>query len=269
MPQPRTQQRLDRFALYELCVQSPRHVVGLLRAVHGRDPKILAEDFSGTAAVSREWIANVKGGHAIAVDHDADALRRAGKRSRLKVIRGDVFTAVDPRRDRADVIFVGNFSIGEIHHRPRLVEYLTRSRARLQPRGVFVCDTYGGESAFRVGGVQRIHPGPPSSRGPRIRYTWEQRKADPTTGMVENAMHFRVDRDGEIVQEETDAFVYRWRLWSVPELRDAMSEAGFKKTEVYDKVPDGVDQHGEAYVRPVTDPRELGDSFIVCVVGRR
>lgn len=254
---------LDRHALYELCVQSPRHVVGLLRAVHGRNPKVLGEDFCGTAAVSRLWAARVKGGRAVGVDHDAAVLAAAGRTPGVRLIRADVLKA---RAGAADVIFVGNFSIGEIHERARLVGYLRACRARLRKGGVFVCDTYGGESAFRVGGVHRVHPGPD---GVRIRYTWEQRKADPTTGMVENAMHFRVDRDGWIVQEETDAFVYRWRLWSVPELREAMAEAGFARTEVYDKVPDGVDQHGDMYARPVEDPAELGASFIVCVAGRR
>jgi hypothetical protein len=129
-----------------------------------------------------------------------------------------------------------------------------------------VCDTYGGESAFRLGAVHRIHPGPD---GLKIRYTWEQRRADPLTGMVENALHFRVDRDGWIVQEETDAFVYHWRLWSVPELREAMREAGFGATEVFDKAPDAVDHTGRVYVQPVHDSRDLAASFIVCVAGRK
>jgi hypothetical protein len=130
---------------------------------------------------------------------------------------------------------------------------------------VFVCDTYGGESAFRVGGVERRHALPD---GAFVRYTWQQRAADPLTGMVENALHFRVIRAGAVALDLTDAFVYRWRLWSVPELRDALAEAGFGSTDVYDSLPDGVDQHGDLYVRPLTDPRELGDSFIVCVAGR-
>ena len=30
-----------------------------------------------------------------------------------------------------------------------------------------------------------------------------------------------------------NAFVYDWRLWSIPETRDAMKEAGFSDTAVY------------------------------------
>ena len=65
-------------------------------------------------------------------------------------------------------------------------------------------------------------------------------------------MHFRVERDGCIIQEETDAFVYRWRLWSVPELRDAMREGGDWES----LVPPGVANvvrglYGSLNVRPV------------------
>ena len=68
--------------------------------------------------------------------------------------------------------------------------------------------------------------------------------------------------------ELRDAFVYRWRLWSVPELRDAMMEAGFRSTEVYDRVPEAADGEGRVYLSPVRGA-DLEASFIVCVAGRR
>lgn len=257
---------LSRYDLYERCVQSPPIVVRLLRAIHGGEPATLGEDFCGTAAVSREWVTQVLGGRAVALDRDPEPLARARGRGGVRVLRGDAFRALKPVRDAADVIFVGNFSIGEIHERPGLVAYLRRCRARLRPGGVFVCDTYGGESAFTVGSVRRVVHAP---GGRRIVYTWEQRRADPTTARVVNAMHFRVERDGWVEQSMHDAFVYDWRLWSVPELRDALAEAGFARSEVYDRLPDAVDGEGRPYVQPITDPRELGASFIVCVAGRR
>ncbi|MBK8180978.1 MAG: hypothetical protein IPK67_19225 [Planctomycetes bacterium] len=41
---------LDRFALYELCVQAPLLQAAFLGAVHGGRPLLLREDFSGRAA---------------------------------------------------------------------------------------------------------------------------------------------------------------------------------------------------------------------------
>ena len=71
-----------------------------------------------------------------------------------------------------------------------------------------------------------------------------------------------------IEQEILDAFVYRWRLWSVPELRDVMAEAGFETTQIYAKLAEAVDDEGNAYTTPVNDPEELDSTFIVLVVGR-
>ena len=257
---------LDRYDLYELCVQSPADLVPLLGAIHGGDPKTLAEDFCGTAAVSREWVATVEGGRAIAVDGDAEPLSRIASHDAIEIIHGDVVRGTEPRRHRADVAWVGNFSIGEWHSRPALLAYLRHVRSRLEPGGVVVCDVYGGETAFLTGSVDLDLPAPD---GRVVRYTWEQREADPTTGEVVNALHFRVLRDGAAEQELCDAFVYRWRLWGVPELRDAMGEAGFDATEVYEKVPDAGDTDGVVYAAPVRDPAELDDSFDVLVVGRR
>ncbi len=105
--------------------------------------------------------------------------------------------------------------------------------------------------------------------GRLCRYTWEQRDADPLTGMVTDVIHFRIEHAGNIIEEYDDAFVYRWRLWSVPELRDAMLEAGFKQVQVYAKLADAVDDEGYAYITPVDDPQdELEESFIVLVAAR-
>ncbi|MEO0483736.1 MAG: class I SAM-dependent methyltransferase [Planctomycetota bacterium] len=253
---------LSRYEFYERCVQSPGDLAPLLRAIHGNAPEMLGEDFCAAAALSEAWCQHPNA-RAVAVDLDPEPLERARQRApgQIEVIQADVLEA---RLPEADLIFVGNFSIGEIHDRPALVEYLRRSRDRLRSGGAFICDTYGGDSAFVTGAVHRNHPGPD---GTTIRYTWEQRDADPLTGRVVNALHFRLEQSGMITQELTDAFVYDWRLWSVPELRDALAEAGYPRTAVYAKLPDAVDTEGNAYIRPVEDPDELDESFIVCVAG--
>lgn len=251
----------DKHDLYELCVQSPKHLAPLLRAVHGKDPVVLGEDFAGTAALSYEWVKR-EGARAVAVDMDAAALGKHPDHARVSKVLSDV------RRvpDACDVLFVGNFSIGYLHTRGELVDYLRHARSRITPGGVFVCDTYGGESAFLTGDVHRPHP---MAGGFVCRYTWEQRHADPLTGMVTDVIHFRIEKSGVIEQEMFDAFVYEWRLWSVPELRDALDEAGFARTQVYAKLADAWDQDGNAYVEPVVNAEdELDDSFIVMVAGR-
>lgn len=272
----------DRYECYELCVQSPRHIVSFLRAVHGNQPRVLHEDFSGTAAVSRYWVREVERrgdggpGAAVAIDLDDEALARAvraasgaGVDGHIELLRADL-TQPLPKRGREpapDVVFVGNFSIGYLHTRRELLTYLRGVKERLDQGqggfggGVLACDTYGGAGAFKLGGLTRVHP----SRGrDMIRYHWVHEAADPLTGMVENSISFRVERDGDVVQEWPRAFVYRWRLWSIAELREAMHEAGFRETEVYKDVNIAPDQTAAA----VQDPCELGEDWIVLVVGR-
>lgn len=256
---------MNRHDFYELCVQSPKHLVPLLKAIHGGSPRILGEDFCGTAALSLAWVGADPQARAIGVDLSEEVLGYHNDHDRVEKILGDVRTATNATDHEADVVFVGNFSIGELHTRADLIDYLRHARSRVSDGGVFVCDTYGGESAFITGHVHRNHPGP---NGMRIRYTWEQREADPTTGMVVNAMHFRTEKGGHIEDELNDAFVYHWRLWSVPELRDALMEAGFGSTQVFAKMPDAIDDEGNVYVQPVEDPGDLDENFIVCVVGR-
>lgn len=258
---------MDKHDLYELCVQSTADLVPLIAAIHGGAPCSLAEDFAGTAALSHAWVESHPHRSAIAVDLDADALAKHGQNGCIAKHAADVRTIADP----ADVLFVGNFSIGYLHTRAELLAYLRHARSRLPTDGAFICDTYGGESTFLTGHVHRPHPIPKSldGIGGRIcRYTWEQRKADPLTGMVTDVIHFRIEDAGVITEEFDDAFVYEWRLWSVPELRDAMMEAGFASTQVYAKLADAVDAEGNAYAEPVTDTDDLDDSFIVLVVGR-
>lgn len=266
---------MDRFACYETCVQSVGWVSGFLRALHGQQPRVLREDFCGAAALSRRWVADLrrKGleGSAVAVDLDPGALDRARDElladpdaaAHVRLVRVDAVHAPVEPADACDVIFVGNFSIGYIHDRPTLVGYLRRSAQRLKlgaagfGGGVFVCDTYDSPTKYTLGALQRRHP----SKGHEIvHYTWEHRKADALTGMVTNAIHFRVELDGEIIAEHTDAFIYRWRLWSIPELREAMLEAGFASTEV----------HQEVNERPVAleHGSQMKEAGIVCVVGR-
>jgi SAM-dependent methyltransferase len=271
---------LAELDLYERCVQNPQAAVKLLLGIHGGGPRHLAEDFCGSGALSRAWLEMVARSTATALDLDPVPLQRLallgrGAGQRLRIVHGDALATPLERvqpvdHPRPDVLFVGNFSIGEIHRRLDLVAYFKRCAVRLAAGGVMVCDTYGGPSAWRTGSVQRMVSMDGTGRV-RIRYTWEQRSADPLTARVVCALHFRVVVSGEVVQERTDAFVYRWRLWSVPELREAMLEAGLRSAEVYGSLPDAQDNHGNYLAVPLRDGDDLDDDdgYIVCVAGRK
>ena len=273
---------LDRFDLYEFCVQSPAYDAKMLSAIHGgtgrRSARVLGEDFCGPAAICRAWIDLSQKHHtAVAVDRDAPTLSRAismnaqsqpgdprsvgPERSGVLYILDDVRNV----RDRVDILCALNYSICELHRRTDLVGYLLNARKRLTAGGTFVCDIYAGFDSTLPGTTSRTmkHPS-----GATIVYHWEQREADPLTGMVENAIHFDIKLGKGKVERLRDAYVYHWRLWTIPELREAMSEAGFVTTAVYPRQAEAIDDQDRFHVLPVHDASEFSDSFNCYVVGR-
>lgn len=167
--------------------------------------------------------------------------------------------------DTVDLIAATNFGVCEMTTRCDLLAYLRCARSRLTVGGVLVCDLYGGVDAMIAGAYEQELLAPDGSR---VEYTWEQRRADPTTGCVINAMHFSVTAPDGSRRDWRDAFVYEWRLWSIAELRDAMDEAGFADTEVFDRCDHAVDQDGVVHVRAIGGGEGLDENYQVLVVGR-
>jgi len=252
---------MDRFDLYELCTQTPERDVSLLRAIHGGAARVLGEDFAGTAALAHAWVRTVRGGRAVAVDRDAAPLSHRRADPRVQKVVGDVRRTAA----RADLLVALNFSLCEFHERRSLVAYLRHARRRLSRGGVFVADLYGGEGAFEVGRQRERHRGP---RGERVLYEFEQRAADALTGRVVDALHFEVAGNGVRRARLRDAFVYDWRLWSIPELRDVLRDAGFAKSEVYSRFEHARDGRGRTHVRALESSRELGATWCVFIAGR-
>jgi hypothetical protein len=253
---------MDRHDLYELCTQTPERDVELLRAMHGGRPRVLGEDFAGTAALARAWVRAVRGARAIAVDRDPEPLARAAG------VKGVECLVADVRRvaRRVDLLVALNFSLFEWHERRDLVAYLEHARRRLLRGGAFVADLYGGEGAFTRGRLREVHRGP---RGEQVVYEFEQREADALTGRVVDALHFDVKPRGGRSVRLRDAFVYDWRLWSPAELGDALRDAGFADVEFHSRFEHARDGGGRVHVRPLVSSRELGASFCLFVVARR
>ncbi len=230
-------EQADKYLLYEKAAQDPEMMVRFLRALHGGDPKILGEDFSGTAAISRTWAGLGDEYAAIAVDHDEEPLRRASA-ERVTLRRADVMAVDDP----VDLIAALNFSICECLTRAALLAYLTHARQRLEARrGVLVADLFGGASTL-VNTAMQV------SLTDEITYTWENEAVNVMTNHIGCRMSFQFD-DGS---EMPAAFLYQWRLWSPCEMLEAMREAGYKKLEVYDRLGEAIDAEGNLYVSPVT-----------------
>jgi len=239
----------DRHRLYELSVQCPEAEVDFIdqnyRRLRGRSARLLREDFCGTASVCCEWVRRRKTNRAIGVDIDGDVLGwgRARNLARLSpheatrtsLLQEDVLSVVTPA---PDVIAAMNFSYWLLKDRSALKRYFERVRQSLKDGGIFFLDAYGGYDSYRVITEERTIVGD----GMEFVYVWEQELYDPISGRLVCHIHFDFV-DGSRL---TRAFSYDWRLWSLPEIRELLEEAGFSRVTCYwqgwceDGSPDGV-----------------------------
>jgi hypothetical protein len=112
--------------------------------------------------------------------------------------------------------------------REELVAYFRAARKSLAADGMFVIDLYGGPEATEEMEEKRRCGG--------FTYVWKQISFWPGTGEYTCKILFRFP-DGS----ELDAFTYRWRMWYLTELREALHDAGFAKVDAYFE---GTDEKG-------------------------
>jgi len=254
----------DRYRLYERSVQNPEAEVDFIarrfRCLTGRRALLLREDFCGTAALSCEWVRRRADHRALAVDLDPAVLAwararnlaalPAGERARCRLILGDV-RRVRPRP--ADVILAMNFSYWLLRERAALLQYFRRVRTGLVRDGVFFLDAFGGYEAFRVCSEERAIEDEEGT----FTYRWEQAYYNPIDGHLSCHIHFDFP-DGSRLER---AFSYDWRLWTLPELRELLAEAGFSRVTVYWQ---GWNERGEADGIFVPAEEAAADASWIC-----
>lgn len=244
-PPPTLAELADRHRLYEQAVQSPAAEIDFIdrtyRALRCKSARRLREDFCGTAVLSCEWVRRRKTNRAIGIDIDASVLDWArahnlarldeGQAKRLDLCLSDVL-AVD--NGGQDIVCALNFSYWLLKEKGAMLRYFQRVRDALKPDGVLFLDAYGGYDSYRVTVEDRVVQG---EDGP-FTYTWDQAQFDPISGRLLCHIHFSFS-DGSRLER---AFTYDWRLWSLPEIRELLAEAGFGRVICYWQ---GWDENGE------------------------
>jgi SAM-dependent methyltransferase len=229
---------IDKYKLYQKAVQQPDVDVKFFRYLYkdlrGRNPKRLREDFCGTAGVCCEWVklgpdyiaqGRDLSGEALAYgrDHYMSRLTPAQRR-RVTLTRENVLKRGTPP---ADLIFAQNFSYFALKTRADLKRYFVNCRKSLRPGGVLALDIFGGA------GVQKRNLERTDYKS--FVFWWEQKDFDPVTHEARCALHFKPKGRRKL----RDVFTYEWRLWTIPEVRDLLKEAGFKRSHVYWEGDDG------------------------------
>lgn len=268
-PNPRRMASMaDRHVLYEQAVQCVEGEIDFVDAtfkeLRGRRAARLREDFCGTAATACEWVRRRPGNFAVGLDLDQPTLdwglaRNVAKlkpsaRERVKLMNRDV---LKPGRGTGDMdcILAMNFSYWTFKTREILRAYFKQVRKSLVHDGVFFLDIYGGWETTKIQRERREIKG---GRGKKSNFTyiWDQAAFDPITGHATNYIHFRL-ADGTYLRK---AFTYDWRVWSIPEVRELLLEAGFRKVTVY---WEGEDENGEG--DGIFVPAEHGEAFPVFI----
>jgi hypothetical protein len=262
----------SKYFLYENSVQSPEaHVELLAQIASAMAPKKvfrrMREDFCGTFLISCEWVKTHPQNTALGLDLDPEPVAYGKKthwsrltgdqRRRLRIEQRNVISVTRPR---VDLVVAANFSFYIFKRRSLLLEYFRKVRASLSQGGLFILEMAGGP-----GMIQSMREWKPvyvrsGSARKRFTYVWDQLSFDPITHDVRYAIHFHVG--GRKIES---AFEYDWRLWTIPEVRDALIEAGFKGTAVFWETED---ENGEGTGE--YELRQNGDnavSWIAQVVG--
>ncbi len=238
---PTMAEQAEIHELYEEAVQSVDSEVEFLdetfRALRGRDAVSFREDFCGTASAACEWVRSAPNRFAIGVDNDPSVLEwgrqnRVGRlsdldRPRIRLMEGDVRTV---ETEKVDIIGAFNFSYFMFEQRDELRSYFSRCRDALTDDGVLFLDAFGGPDGIEVQKEKTKLDG--------FTYIWDQAEFHPVTNHMVAHIHFKFP-DGSKLKR---AFTYEWRVWTLPEIRELLLEAGFSSARVY---WEGEDEDGE------------------------
>jgi SAM-dependent methyltransferase len=231
-PRPQGPASRDRHWLYQESVQSPEvhfHFFDrVFRERNDRRPTSLKEDFCGTALLAARWVQHRRDHTAVGVDLDGSTLRwgrehnlsvlTPDERARVTLLRDNVLHVTRPR---VDLVVAFNFSYFTFQTRDALRGYFSAVRRSLVPGGVFIGDAFGGWGAQKPSTERTRHRG--------FTYLWQLECFDPVANFGRFHIHFKFHDRGGIRR----AFTYEWRLWSIPEIRELLEEAGFDHVDIY------------------------------------
>jgi cyclopropane fatty-acyl-phospholipid synthase-like methyltransferase len=233
-------EQADRHALYENAVQCVEAEIDFVddtfTKLRSRRAAKLREDFCGTANSSCEWVRRREANRAVGVDLDTEvqqwgrehhvARLDEEQQKRVELIHADVMeVATEP----VDVVLAMNFSYWVFKQRDTLVRYFRRIHEALVDDGILFLDCFGGYEAFEELKEPRKCKG--------FTYVWHQARYNPITGDYRCKIHFKF-KDGSQIK---NAFVYDWRLWTLPELTEMLAEAGFRPSVYWEEA----DEDGE------------------------
>ncbi|MDE2689563.1 MAG: methyltransferase domain-containing protein [Acidobacteriota bacterium] len=267
--------RRHRHRFYEAAVQNVEvdidFVERVYRRLNGRLPGTLREDFCGTASLASAFAARRPDNRAWGVDLHRPTLDW-GWRNRVEARCVEDSVELECRDVRlapgpaVDVQVAFNFSFFLFPGRGEMLDYFRAARRSLEPGGLFVLDAFGGTDSFQATTEDteiEASVGVDGIALPAFTYSWDQLAFNAVDHWMRCAMHFTPE-GGEKVR---NVFRYAWRMWTLPEIRELLAEAGFDDVEVYGEGWDAGTGEGNGIFRRRTRMANEG-SWVVYLVAR-
>lgn len=257
----------DRHDLYQRSVQDTETEINFIlqtwNELRDRPASVLREDFCGTAKNACEWVQRDPSHYAVGIDLDEEvmdwgkrnniALLSAEDQHRIELIQANV---LDGLAETADIVLAMNFSYFLFRTRDELREYFATVHEGLARDGIFFLDAYGGYDAPRDLEESRECDG--------FTYIWEQSEFNPIDSSMTCHIHFEFDDNSRMER----AFSYHWRLWTLPELKEILLEAGFRQVDIYWEGTDEETGEGDG----IYSPSEVGEAdpgWVCYIVAQR
>lgn len=270
-------QMADKHVLYQKSVQSTEFEIEFYedryREFRGKrkKPLLFREDFCGTAFLLAEWCKGDAKRRGIGVDLCSDTLKwglennikPAGQsiQKRITLLNDNVLSVVT---EKADIACAMNFSYCVFKTRELLRSYFENVLKGLNADGLFFLDLMGGTETIDITEEER------EIEDTEATYVWEQVSFNPIDHHLQAYIHFDFE-DGSRMEK---AFHYDWRLWTLPELKELLLEAGFSSVHIFweefeesdDPDEEFLEGTGNYYEVTEVEQQESWLAYIVAVV---
>lgn len=259
--------QVDRYYLYQESVQDTAAEINFVEETwHKLRPRpaiLLREDFCGTLNTACEWVRRDSQHYAIGIDWDSEVLEW-GRLNNLEQLDDDQFSRItllqenvlEAQTEPADIVLAMNFSYFLFLERGKLLEYFCAVHGALVDDGIFFLDAYGGYDAPKELIEERECDG--------FTYIWDQTSFNPIDSRMTCYIHFEFPDHSRLDK----AFSYDWRLWTLPEIRELLSEAGFADSTVYWEGTDEESNEGNGVFAP-TESGDADPGWICYIVAER
>jgi len=227
-----TARRADINKLYEESVQCPEFEVNFIKKLfkkyYNKKCRSLREDFCASALISAEWVKDNINNTSLSIDLDKRMITAAKKTAstllsenqlpRMKIKYGD---SSKYKGAKVDCILATNFSYFVFKDRQKLIKYFSNAYNQMKKSGLFMLDAFGGYEAHQLLEERTKHK--------NFTYVWDQSSFNPITHEIQCYIHFEFPDK----TKKNRAFSYNWRLWTLPEIQECLTEAGFRHVDVY------------------------------------